>query len=189
LLQHKTPAHFERYQVVCRDIWAMHLSLLPSPPSPEPLIHADERGDSRSGKAKGGQLPTPSDTQHDLRERSPESESLNNSGEDGTSSSYSSSSDAGDNSDRPAIDSGLDELMRELSEAEFSDDEEAEANKQRRPQGMASRKKRKGHSPYESPVANMSVLVLACWTMRLPIIYMDLIRYRPRLLVRFFFTN
>lgn len=30
-------------QVVCRDIWALHLSLIPEPPPAEPYLHMQER--------------------------------------------------------------------------------------------------------------------------------------------------
>lgn len=34
-------------------------------------------------------------------------------------------------------------------------------------------------SEFERPVSNIVVLVLACWMMRIPVVYMDLIRYVP----------
>ena len=30
-------------QIICRDTWALHLSLLSSPPPPEPYFHAEEQ--------------------------------------------------------------------------------------------------------------------------------------------------
>ena len=38
-------------QAICRDLWALHLSLLPTPPSPEPYIHAQELRGEATGSA------------------------------------------------------------------------------------------------------------------------------------------
>lgn len=125
--------------MVCRDVWALHLSLLPRPPEPEGWLHAqgDQDGDS----------DTDTDTDTDC-----------------ASSSSSESSET---------DSLLAELLRRASESDSSEDEdEAEAGE--RPRRTVMRKGTRNR--YETPAGNIGVLMLACWTMRVPVMYADMIR-------------
>ena len=77
---------------------------------------------------------------------------------------------------RDNADPALTALLREASESSSSSSED-EAYAQRDHEGSSKpTKKKRQKNRYELPVSNLAVLVLACWTMRLPIIYMDIIR-------------
>ena len=137
----------------------MHLSLLPSPPAPEPLFHAQsqyggqaaaeapQKGEGEPSKA-GDKLPT------------------DGSGDEGEESTSSSSSEEEDDLD-------MDELLRENSEAPSSSEDENGDESRPRAARDRRRKDKTTFRPYDSPAANIAVLMLACWTLRLPVMYMD----------------
>lgn len=64
--------------------------------------------------------------------------------------------------------------MRELS-GSGSESDPGPAGAERTTAGVAARR-RKGNAPQESPLGNLAVLVVALWTLRIPIIYADLTR-------------
>ncbi|KAF8505783.1 hypothetical protein F5888DRAFT_1798751 [Russula emetica] len=141
----KLPTEFE---IICRDLWALHLSLLPSPPPPEPLLHhqatqghvgehASEETDTQGEKVS----PDPSSPHGD---------------------------DIEDNAD-------VDELLRELSESSSSEDDKDDDSGQPRPKPEASGRKLKLFSR-NGPASNIALLMVACWTLRLPVMYLDFIR-------------
>jgi len=136
--------------MICRDLWALHLSLLPSPPPPEPLLHqqatqghvgehASEEIDTQRGKAS----PDLSDPD------SPEGDDIE------------------DNA-------GIEELLRELSESSSSEDNKDDPG-QPRAKPETSGRKLKSFSR-NGPASNIALLMVACWTLRLPVMYLDLIR-------------
>ncbi|KAF8591519.1 hypothetical protein K439DRAFT_1326822 [Ramaria rubella] len=139
----KLPPEFE---VVCRDVWALHLSLLPHPPSPEPYLHTlDNGGDnvsSVSSKSHDEDDPASSDSESDRKE------------------------------DRETL---LADLLREASQSESDGDDDA-ADPNGKATGKATAPTPKVRNRYEVPAGNIAVLMLACWTMRLPVMYMDFIR-------------
>ncbi|OBZ70396.1 RNA polymerase I-specific transcription initiation factor rrn7 [Grifola frondosa] len=151
------PSEFE---TVCRDIWALHLALLPSPPPAEPLNHAkDEAGD----QAQDILSPPPDDT--------PPGENHDNTFKDeddieDAMSEYSSSSSGEE-------DAEMADLMRENSEISSSSGEEE--SDQAQPRVKGTRRKRL-YRKYDAPASNIAVLILACWTLRLPVMYMDFVR-------------
>jgi len=120
-------------QIVCRDVWALHLTLLPSPPPPEPFLYAQDTGGSRHEQQK------------DPEENSEVSESSTTSSESEKDSESESLPEADDDSPTslpiPTV-----------------------------------KRRNKRTSPYEVLASTVAVLVLACWIMRIPIIYMDFIR-------------
>lgn len=76
-------------------------------------------------------------------------------------------------SDDNDADSELEALLREDSEISSSSSE----GEQHLPASKVRKKgKRKGHSTDESPVSTIGVLVVACWTLRIPIMLRDLTR-------------
>ncbi|KAJ7180182.1 hypothetical protein C8R43DRAFT_1084171 [Mycena crocata] len=138
-------------QVVCRDLWALHLSLLRSPPPPEPYLAAQESDDEATDAN-----PTAS---------TPEREG------EGTEEPAPPSSD----DDEPEDDPELDELLAENSASESSSsDGESEVETKSMP--PVAKSKRPGLNKYEQPVNTLAVIVLACWTLRVPILYRDLTR-------------
>ena len=75
------------------------------------------------------------------------------------------------------MDPELEKLLRENSEAPSSSDDGGEGAP--RPQPDAAGQKGKGREAqreYDAPAGNIAVLVLACWTIRLPVMYMDFVR-------------
>jgi len=143
-------------QIICRDLWTLHLSLLPSPPPPEPLLHqqatrghvgehASEEIDTQGEKAS----PELSDA------RSPEGDDFENN-------------------------TGVDELLRALSESSSSEDDKNESQGQPRPKPESSGRKLEPFGR-NSPASNIALLMVACWTLRLPVMYLDLIRLACRM--------
>lgn len=135
-------------QIICRDLWALHLSLLPSPPPPEPLLH------QQATQGHVGELA---------------SEEIDTQGEKATPDLSDPSSIQGDD------DANIDELLRELSESSSSEDDKDDNPGQPRPKPEASGRKFKPFSR-NGPASNIALLMVACWTLRLPVMYLDLIR-------------
>ncbi|KAI1795209.1 hypothetical protein LXA43DRAFT_882600 [Ganoderma leucocontextum] len=150
------PPEFEK---TCRDIWALHLSLLPKPPTAESLLHFQDGSGQTSSNTHLGEESDGNET-----DRSKKSETI------ADSSSSSSESDDTDH------DPELDELMRENSlTPSSSDQEDAEGSKQRRA-SVAVARKRPTFSKHDALANTISVLVVACWTLRLPVMYIDFVR-------------
>ncbi|TFY55318.1 hypothetical protein EVJ58_g8323 [Rhodofomes roseus] len=155
------PAEFE---IVCRDVWALHLSLLPVPPPAEPLSATQAQSDTPSSK--------PDQSTHDTspsREGSGDEAGPEKTAEPANSESSSSSSDEED-------DPEMVELMRQAEEASSSSSEDDEGGEGAQKKVPASRTKTKFGRKYDLPVNNLAVLVVACWTLRLPATYMDFVR-------------
>ncbi|KIJ56802.1 hypothetical protein M422DRAFT_149542 [Sphaerobolus stellatus SS14] len=141
------PAEFE---TICRDIWAMHLSLLPRPPVAEPYLYAKERGldsDEHKDDSDNGEA---------------------------TSSSSSSNSDSDSGDEKGQEETMLADLLKAASESESSEEDEppAEAKESK----TTTKGPRRVRLRYEVPAGNIAVLMMACWTMRLPVMYKDFIR-------------
>lgn len=164
----KLPSEFE---IICRDLWALHLSLLPSPPPPEPLLHKQStRGHPRDGgsklvgskKRRSKSSLTAADDKEavEMEEISP-----------GQSNANTFESDDSEE------DSEMDELLLLFSESSLSeDDRDDDDNMQLRPKPEGSGQ-RSDMFVRNGPARNVALLMVAFWTLRLPIIYMDLIRF------------
>ncbi|KAG2141777.1 uncharacterized protein EDB93DRAFT_1089085 [Suillus bovinus] len=133
------------FETVCRDIWALHLNLLPTPPPAEPYHHMREQKSNHGDDTKRP-LDNPEESRSD---------------DDDPQSSSSSSEEE---------DPELAELLRENSELSSSDEEKQHASQK---QGVQSSYRFVG--PYDRPINSIAVLVVACWTMRLPVMYKDFI--------------
>lgn len=158
-------------EAVCRDIWALHLSLLPSPPPAEPYLHAQSQygGQSPEADAADGQ-PARS------KEVTPSEATLVEAGDHDDLKSSSSSSES--SSDEEEEDPELEKLLRENSATPSSSSDEGENDGQPRPRPEQKASKNKStYRPYDSPAGNIAVLMLTCWTLRLPVMYMDFKRY------------
>ncbi|KDR83659.1 hypothetical protein GALMADRAFT_56567 [Galerina marginata CBS 339.88] len=145
------PAEFE---VICRDLWALNLALLPDPPPAEPYHHAQEDRDKAlgSGSAKEGSDDEAGSEDEPDRETNEEH------------NSQDSDSDS---------DSELEALMRENSDISSSSDDDEDGVK---PGAGGTKRKAKGRLLYESPMSTIAVLVVGCWTMRIPVLYRDFTR-------------
>jgi RNA polymerase I-specific transcription initiation factor RRN7 len=138
-------------------LWALHLSLLPSPPPPEPLLHHQT-------------------TQGRVGEHA--SEEIDTRGEKASPNLSDASPPHGDDTEDNA---DIDELLRELSESSSSEDDKDDDNLgQPRPKPEASGRKLKSFSR-NGPASNIALLMVACWTLRLPVMYLDLIRLDCRM--------
>ncbi|TFY64273.1 hypothetical protein EVG20_g5993 [Dentipellis fragilis] len=183
-----------KFEITCRDIWALHLSLLPTPPPAEPLLHELEiegSGISRKNAAEepeSPRSPSPakalepiaehgSDDEGPPSDREPDPEAQGQSqAQAGSSKSSSSSSSSEDSDGEPEADPEMEELLRELSESSSEEEEDA-AESGPKPAGAPRERKARGaEGRHDGPASNLAVLVLALWTMRIPVMYLDLIR-------------
>jgi RNA polymerase I-specific transcription initiation factor RRN7 len=148
-----------RYQAVCRDVWTLHLSLFPSPIPAEPLSWYQDQGQET-------EPPAPEDLPQN---------------DDGDSDDASSSS-TDEESER---DPEMEALLREMSEPSSSEHED-----QPPPTSFPVRKakKRRERGTYDLPANNIAVLVLGCWTLRIPVLYMDFIRFVFHCMVAYIYT-
>ena len=153
------PQRTNLLQKTCRDIWALHLSLLPNPPSAEPLFHLEGGSGQSSSKVHSGGESDGHET-----DRSKRSEAIADS---------SPSSSESEDSDH---DSELDRLMRENSLTPSSSDQEDEEGSKQQRARVAIPKKRQTLSKHDAPANTISVLVVACWTLRLPVMYINFLR-------------
>ncbi|KII95103.1 hypothetical protein PLICRDRAFT_202168 [Plicaturopsis crispa FD-325 SS-3] len=156
------------FEIVCRDTWALHLSLLPNPPPAEPYFHQKESGgDSRSPEKDSA--PHMTQTKFSTPERA---ENPAENEKDGSSSSNSSSSSSSSSEDEDEEDPEFARLLQENSDSGTSSDEGAPGDS--KPIPPVGRSKKKGRrSEYESPASNLAVLMFSSWTMRIPVTYMD----------------
>ena len=138
-------------QIVCRDIWALHLGSLPHAISPEPLLHKQD-GEAEPTSIKGFSEQEPV---HSRPFRDAEDE-----GSDASSSASSSSEEEKDPE--------LEALLEQLSASSEEDDANPSSTmiEQNRPA-------RQGRGIYDLPANNIAVLILACWTLRIPITFRD----------------
>lgn len=133
----------------------MHLSRLHSPPPEEPLLHAqDQEENIDPGK--------PSEYNN------AETGNANSSGRENDSSS----SDDEDDDDGDA--GSMADLLRQNS---GSESEEDAADTQDQQQSGVVKKTRPWEAKDDSLVGNIAVLILACWTLRIPLIYRDMTEF------------
>ncbi|GJE84201.1 hypothetical protein PsYK624_002770 [Phanerochaete sordida] len=152
----KLPPEFE---VVCRDVWALHLSLLPSPPAAEPYFHVQ----SQYGGQAAAEAPQ---TDKGELSKAGDKPPPKGSGDEDAESTASSSTEEEEDLD-------MDELLKENSEAPSSSEDDDGDESRPRARQDRRRKDKTTFRPYDSPAANIAVLMLACWTLRLPVMYMD----------------
>ncbi|KAL5508308.1 hypothetical protein ACEPAH_5927 [Sanghuangporus vaninii] len=166
----KLPPDFE---IVCRDTWALHLSLLSSPPPPEPLLHAQQHGDGDVQKPDFVQKAKSS-----LRKETKEDRNIDEA-ENVSESSDTDSSSAPDDGGSDEGSPRMDDLMREASEVETSEsDEEDRGRGPSHVQAKGISQRRTGmrwRGDDDSPAATICILVHSCWLMRIPVIYKDFI--------------
>ena len=147
----------------------MHLSLLSSPPPPEPFLHTQEQeGSLQTGQ--GGKEYTSESQRTGEAPRDDEAKNV-------SEASDTESSSAHDNEDNDETDSDMDKLLREASEGESSsEDGGGEQDEPSRPREI-SRKRVARWRRDDSPAATICALIHSCWLLRIPIIYRDIIRY------------
>lgn len=141
------PADFE---LICRDIWSLHLNLSRRPPQPEPYLVRQD-----------GIIP------QDNVERAED-------GNEGEGEKENSSPELDQDKDKKAQEGELTDLLKDMSEFESSDEEE-------NPDGTdfidATHSARYNlRNDVETPAGNIAVLTVACWLIRVPVMYIDFIR-------------
>jgi RNA polymerase I-specific transcription initiation factor RRN7 len=135
----------------------LHLSLLPSPPPPEPLLH-EQATQGHTSDRNTGAIDDQEEKASPERAGTPEDDKI-----DG--------------------DSEIDELLRALSESSSSEEDKGDDGiDQPRPKPEGSGRKLKSFG-CNGPASNIALLMVACWTLRLPVMYMDLIRLDSHILV------
>ncbi|KAF9569285.1 hypothetical protein CPC08DRAFT_623499 [Agrocybe pediades] len=147
------------FEVICRDLWALNLALLPDPPPAEPYHHAQE---SLMGEEQDSQNVSDTDEDEDVKSVA-----------DGDEQKLDDVTPE-EEEEEEEEDPELEALMRENSDISDSSDE-GEDDEART---SVPKKKHfsKGKSPYESLASTIAVLVVACWTMRIPVMYQDFAR-------------
>jgi RNA polymerase I-specific transcription initiation factor RRN7 len=150
-------------QIICRDLWALHLSLIPSPPPAEPYFHAQEV--SKEGRDS-------------IEERTEDLSASRDSGHEEDMGSDPSEDESSSTEDKieDEEDRELAALLRENSESSSSS-EEGEGDKSTIPKPKPpAQRNQKTSGPQEVLASTVAVLMLACWTMRIPVIYLDFVR-------------
>lgn len=98
-------------------------------------------------------------------------------------SSSNSDSDNDENGDRreehQELDEDIEKLMQENSDLSSSSEDEPEEGEERQGTGVLrdNPKKKSWANPHftENPQHNIAVLMVACWTLRVPVLYRDFI--------------
>ena len=140
-------------QIVCRDIWALHLSTLPHAISPEPLLH------KRDGE------PEPPSPTEGFPERQLVDPGQPGDVKDEGSDSGSTNPSASEEGEDPELEALLEQLSASSSEDDDPDLSSAPIEH--------ARSVRKARGKHELPANNVAVLILACWTLRVPVTFRD----------------
>ncbi|KAF5344129.1 hypothetical protein D9758_008864 [Tetrapyrgos nigripes] len=143
------------FEIICRDIWILHLSMLPDPVPEDPFLERQLHGKRDSERQASSARPESSRTLFPF------------SSEDDTDQDKSGKNDDADQ------DLELAELLRQNSETssqEESGDERPTANE-------STTTRTRGRSENEGPATNLAVLMVALWTMRVPVLYRDFTRH------------
>ncbi|KAF8076486.1 hypothetical protein FPV67DRAFT_1558944 [Lyophyllum atratum] len=158
----------QEFEVICRDIWALHLDQLPDPPTAEPYRYMQEARDEEAGTPEQDMPATVrKETEDDSAEE-----------EEKQSDSESGEGEAGDEED-PEL-AALLRANSDIEESSSGEDESVVEDKDKPPEGKRKSTKkgtgrRHGRHIYESPASTIAVLIVACWTMRIPILCRDFI--------------
>ncbi|KZO97948.1 hypothetical protein CALVIDRAFT_535544 [Calocera viscosa TUFC12733] len=161
------PAEFE---IICRDVWALHLALLDEEIPAEPLNHA---GPSQAASSTVGQSAA------EQGQEGPDDDPFHSAEE-----SSSSGEDDEDEDDKESESSEKSDLAKLLSEVSNSSEDESKpsptAISAAAAAAAAKRKGKRGATLHKSRAAtqrgNLAVLLCALWVLRVPATYGDLIR-------------
>ena len=148
--------------------------MLPDPPPAEPYLHARENveADRRDPEEQPpftlNSEVLPSRLDSDQEAGSDDESDRVDEQEERKQALYNDEEE-----DEEEEDSELEALMRENSDLSSSSDEGESRGK-----SLPNKKgKRKGRSVEESPMSTIAVLVLGCWTLRIPVMYRDFARH------------
>ncbi|KAI6134931.1 hypothetical protein EV401DRAFT_2085234 [Pisolithus croceorrhizus] len=139
----------QEFEVICRDLWAMHLTLIRDPPPAEPLQHAREmRGPAPGIHMDRSDMSDAKGVEDDQQDPGVE---------------YSSNENS--------TDSELEALLQENSASSSTSEDEVQQARKTYHAKLSTR----FVGRFDRPENTIAILVLACWTVRLPVIYMDII--------------
>ncbi|KAF4574995.1 hypothetical protein EYR36_006349 [Pleurotus pulmonarius] len=182
------------FEMICRDVWALHLSLLPTPPSAEPYFHSQGVTDPTT-KTEGSQGGVKQSTSQEIDDgavlagatrasRGVKVEDEKPPGDDsegeGDDAELQSLNEFGDG----AGDDELAALLRENSDYSSSSDLEDQSGSRSEPEngerarssGSGRKGRPKGRNAYEGLQGTLSVLIVGLWILRVPFMYSDIIR-------------
>lgn len=143
------------------------MSLSPAPPPSEPHTHAQAHdGKDLTEDEKGNADKDKVDERSDEERSDASNKDKDDSGESEVPSSSENESD----------DPEMIELLRQASESESESDADADPSRPLGTQEAQVRRPAKRRRGDDSPAGTIAVLVQACWMLRIPIIYNDLIR-------------
>ncbi|KAH9482730.1 hypothetical protein JR316_0004830 [Psilocybe cubensis] len=160
------------FEIICRDVWALNLALLPDPPPAEPYHHAVETQIHDEVDPVVDIKAFSSSMKQDLDGAS-EDEQAN----DDDANEKEEHSDT-DEDEEEEEDAELELLMQENSDLSSSSEDELGESKISGPESGQPKMEggRKGRFRYESPLSTIAVLVVTCWMMRIPVMYRDFTR-------------
>lgn len=157
------------FEVICRDIWSLHLSLIKDPPPAEPHLYLQEQEESDKNKRQGNPAHnTNSVTLGTIAEQASESPVVN--GED--------QEDAGEQKSASEDDLEMEDLLRQNSEISSSSDEDDPDDPARTPKraNLDGRSKTKTIRIAEGPASTLAVMMVALWQLRIAVMYKDFAR-------------
>ncbi|KAG9043430.1 hypothetical protein FS837_009643 [Tulasnella sp. UAMH 9824] len=174
------------FETICKDIWAYHLLLLPEPVVAAPIVcqSDDDKSDdggsdtNDTGPGTGPKISPGMGGEAETKSKSSGRSRTNRNGR--VDQSSSSESSPNENEDLSSSKTGqqfdpnleLAKLLRKISGSDTeSTSSQAESGGKQERRAIFGKK-----SIYGSPAANIAVLVVACWVLRIPVIYMDFIR-------------
>lgn len=144
-------------------MWVFHLNLVPSPPPAEPFHYTREQEGYQRGSEQIGK--------RDHSQPRPENDGDTNSPESAVPVPDTNSSSSEDELLAPEIAV----LLEENSEVSSSDDGSS-GDEPRARNDMHTPSKNPFVSRADRPENTIAILILACWTIRLPVVYMDFIK-------------
>ncbi|THV08460.1 hypothetical protein K435DRAFT_824947 [Dendrothele bispora CBS 962.96] len=156
----KLPPEFE---MVCRDIWTLHLSMLsdPVPENPSMELESEEKKDEEQSTS-----PRSTSGLNARRKLSPSS----------PSGSPSPSGDSEDD-ERKENDDEEDPLLADLMRQNSETSSQEESGDEQPIAGPAKIARTRGYSRHEGPAMNLAVLMVALWTMKIPVLYRDFAKH------------
>ena len=144
--------------MICRDVWALHLSLLPNPPPAEPYLYAlDQAGQTQPVEDAERERGTQDAGPDPLEERE-EEEEAKDPDDDGPADEDNASGASGSGSgsseeDEEELDPELEKLLRENSEAPSSSEGEDDAGALSARRGAGDRARKISTSTLDSDAA------------------------------------
>ncbi|KAF9464466.1 hypothetical protein BDZ94DRAFT_1161887 [Collybia nuda] len=164
------------FEMVCRDLWALYLDLLPDPLPAEPHHFATEKnkeaGEDTNGSPEKND-PGRASTPKSRISSSPKPPAQDEEGEEIVNTDDESGDDDEDDEEgTEGEDEELAALLQENSEVSSSSVSSSESGSE----SETDQKPKKGRYAYETPANTLSVLITAFWTLRIPVLARDLIR-------------